>query len=402
VGKAAPAIEKPIKTCHEGMPPVALFENSRLNIHRTNSADEARMRSQPLNDVTQREVLDRGTCCRFAVCRALAVLSVLSNLASTAPLAAGDRAAPKRAPLAPNAAKGFDFETEQIAGTIQLEGAYHGVTKLVDKRSGRQVIDPRYSALNLFKLLSVNAFMGEPRSMPRMIEAAGEWVEVKWPATEMYKGEITARYEVLEPAAVNLTIRVHSLGTYAAHELFLSSYFDKALKPHVFLQPVRGAATREPEIVVPQVNDLFRGTLPVFPRDAHAARRCIDGRWDRNEFGTPTVQMCPLRRYGHCLAFMADSTKQLGVVLMSRPRDCYAISSRYHAENDADRLTNYSAFDLSLFGDDLLPGDEQSVTVRLALTSLDNDLSQPLKLYEEFLAETGPTRSPPDTKGAQP
>ena len=73
---------------------------------------------------------------------------------------------------------------------------------------------------------------------------------------------------------------------------------------------------------------------------------------------------------------------------MSRPRHCYAISTRYHADRDADRLTTYSAFDLSLFGDDLPPGDERTVKVRLAVTPLDRDLSQPVKLYREFLAQT--------------
>jgi hypothetical protein len=99
---------------------------------------------------------------------------------------------------------------------------------------------------------------------------------------------------------------------------------------------------------------------------------------------------------------MADPARQLGVVLMSRPSDCYAISSRYHAENDADRLTTYSAFDLSLFGDDFLPGDERSVTVRLALTPLDPELSQPLRLYQAFLAETEQRSGGPSLKGTQP
>ena len=90
---------------------------------------------------------------------------------------------------------------------------------------------------------------------------------------------------------------------------------------------------------------------------------------------------------------------------MSRPRDCYAISTRYHADKDADRLTTYSAFDLSLFGDDLLPGDERIVKVRLALTALDRDSSQPLKLYRAFISELNDRRNPsnkPSLKGVTP
>jgi hypothetical protein len=132
------------------------------------------------------------------------------------------------------------------------------------------------------------------------------------------------------------------------------------------------------------VNDVFRGTVLVFPRDAHAARRCVDGRWDRSEWGAPTVQMCPVRHHACPLAFLTDPERRLGAVLMSRPRHCYAISARYHAENEADRMVPYSAFDFSLFGDDLTPGDERTAQVRLALTPLDEGMTQPLEMYREF------------------
>ena len=291
---------------------------------------------------------------------------------------------------------GFHFAVEGIEGTIRLDGAYHGITRLVDKRTGRQVIDPRYSALNLFKLMSVNLVMGQPRNMERTVRASPHWVEVKWTATEGHRAEMIARYAIHRPNAVDVTVTVRSRGTYPGYELFMSSYFDKALRPHVYLK-ARGQEAGD--LVLPTVNDVFRGTVLVFPRDAHAARPCLDGRWDRNEGPTPTVQMCPVRRYAHCVAFLADPDKRLGVVLMSRPRHCYAISTRYHADRDADRLTTYSAFDLSLFGDDLLPGDERTVKVRLAVTPLDRDLSQPLKLYQEFLAQTP---APSVSKGTSP
>ncbi len=302
-------------------------------------------------------------------------------------------------PLRPNdSGDRFDFETQQIQGTIRLDGAYHGVTRLVDKRTGRQVIDPRYSALNLFKLMSVNHAMDQPRSMKRTTTHGPNWAEVKWAATESHKAELTARYEVVEPNAVDVTVTVRSEAAYSGYELFMSSYFDKVLRPHVHLEP---GTRKAPGLVVPTVNDVFRGTVVVFPRDAHAARLCVDGRWERTERGTPTVQMCPVRHYAHCLAFLVDPDGQLGVVLMARPRDCYAISTRYHADNDADRLTTYSAFDLSLFGDDLLPNDERTVRVRLAVTPLDDELSQPLKLYQAFVAETNDELDRPHASNAK-
>lgn len=292
---------------------------------------------------------------------------------------------PTKTLLKPNDTKDrYDFETEQMQGTIRLDGAYHGVTRLTDKRTGKQVIDARYSALNLFKLMCVNQVMGEPRKMQRTVKSGAHWVEVEWAATDSHQATLTARYEVVEPSAIDLTLTVRSRGTYPGYEVFMPSYFDKAFRPHVYLW-TRGR--QEAELVLPRVNDVFRGTVLVFPRDSHVARRCIDGRWDRSEWGRSTVQMCPVRHYAHCLAFMADEENQLGVVLMSRPSDCYAISTRYHADKDADRLTTYSAFDLSLFGDDLLPRDERTVKVRLALTALDSEMSQPLKLYRAYISE---------------
>jgi hypothetical protein len=278
----------------------------------------------------------------------------------------------------------FNFETEQIQGTIRLDGAYHGVTRLIDKQSGRQVIDERYSALNLFKLMSVNQIMDQPRHMERTTRISPQHVEVDWAATDGHKAAISARYEVSRPNAVDLTVTVRSKGAYRGYEVFMSNYFDKTLRPNVYLQS-RGA--KPPELVVPMVSDVFRGTVLVFPRDTHAARICVDGRWERNERDTPVVQMCPVRHYAHCVAFLTDPEEQLGVVLMLRPEDCYAISTRYFAADDADRLTSYSAFDFSLFGDDLLPGTERSVKCRLALVRLDGDLSRPLEMYKEFVSE---------------
>jgi hypothetical protein len=286
----------------------------------------------------------------------------------------------------------FEFETERMQGTIRLDGAYHGVTRLVDKATGRQVIDSRFSALNLFRLMSVNRVMGLPRTMKRTTKSAVNWVEATWPPSDAHRGEmtdrhegvITARYEIVSPQAIDLTVTVESQGTYAGYELFLSSYFDKALTPYVYLQPVRGATQADRgdvQPVVPTVNDVFRGTLLVFPRDAHMARLGLDGRWDKSH-----IQLCPVRHYAHCLAVVADAKRKLGVVIMSHPRDCFAFSTRYHAEQDSDRLTTYSAFDFSLFGNDLLPGSRRVVKIRLVLTELDEKMSQPMELYRAFVS----------------
>ncbi len=281
----------------------------------------------------------------------------------------------------------FEFETERIQGAINLNGDYHGVTRLIDKKTSQQVIDSRYSALNLFRLFSVNQGMGQPRYMDRSTSSSSGGAEAHWPATKAHLGEITARYEILRENAVDLAVTVHSAGNYPGYEILLSSYFEKRMRPHVYLQPERGSKDNKPDLVVPYVNDVFRGTLLVFPRDTHAARRCVDGRWDRSEWDAPVVQACPVRRYAHCLAFMFDPETKLAAVLMAHQDHCYAISTRYHADAAADRMTSYSAFDMSLFGNDFIPGEIRTVRVRLALAHLEEPMLKPLELYQQFLSD---------------
>ena len=235
--------------------------------------------------------------------------------------------------------------------------------------------------------------MGQPRFMGRSTAAGPDGVEIRWLPTAEHQVELVARYTVPEADAIDLRVTARSEGTYAGYELFLPSYFDPALRPRVYLRGNRyGEPEGDPDLVVPMVNDVYRGTVLVFARDPHAARRCVDGRWNRSEAEAPTVQMCPVRYYAHCLAFLTDPGELLAAALMARPRDCYAISARYFAEIEADRMAPYSAFDLSLFGNDLVPGDEVSVGVRLALLPIAGDLSRPLQYYRAFAEATAASR----------
>jgi hypothetical protein len=277
----------------------------------------------------------------------------------------------------------FDFETEQIRGSIKLDGDYHGVSRLIDKRTGLQVVDSRYSLLNLFRLFSVNLGLGTPRSMKGTIKFQADMAQVTWGATEAHRGHITARYEVREPNIVDLTITVRSQAVYAGYEILLPSYFEKSMLPHVYLKRREDAA--DADWVLPTVNDVFRGGVLAFPRDEHAARRYVDGRWSRGEYGMPYAPFYPVRRYAEPLGVMTDRDKKLGVVLMAGVRQCSGVSCRYHADKDSDRATSYSAIDLTLFGDDLVPGDERTANVRLQLLSLDGDLDRALAACRAFV-----------------
>jgi hypothetical protein len=291
--------------------------------------------------------------------------------------------------LTKNAETGaFDFDTPLMSGSIVAEGAYHGVVRLVDKRSGKQVNDARYSVLNLFKLMSVNLGMGTPRLNKREVKATDTAVEIFWPATDDHQGEITARYAVSGPDTIDLHLTLHAKGTYAGYELLLPNYFDMAMIPHVhLLRRAIGDKAPEADLVVPEFSEVYRGCSLVFPRDAHAARRPLDGRWNRSEFKANVAPFFPLRHYAQPFAFMSDPEKKHAVVLMMKRVACSAISARYYTPRIEDRATTYSAVDFLIFGDDLVSGDVRTAQVRLVLTPLDDAMSQPSAIYERFLAE---------------
>lgn len=299
-----------------------------------------------------------------------------------------DTAKPAR--LTKNAETGaFDFDTPLMSGSIATEGPYHGVVRLVDKQSGRQVNDARYSVLNLFKLMSVNLGMGTPRLNKREVKASDTAVEIFWPATEDHQGEITARYTVSGPATIDLHLTLRVKGTYAGYELLLPNYFDLAMIPHVYLlRRAVGGKNPDADPVVPEFSEVYRGCSLVFPRDAHAARRPLDGRWSRSEFKANVAPFFPLRHYAHPVAFMSDPEKKHAVVLMMKRNACSAISARYYTPRVEDRATTYSAVDFLIFGDDLVPGDVRTAQVRLVVSPLDDAMSQPLALYEKFVAES--------------
>ena len=323
-----------------------------------------------------------------SICLLPSFLAATVLVMASGPLSAQQTSGRKSILLTPDKENGFLFETDQVKGSLQPTGSYHGVNRFAFKRMERQVIDPRYSALNLFKLMARNQYMGAPRSMERVVKVMPDALEMTWPPTEQHKAEIRAHYEVSGPATVDVTLTVRSEGTYPAYEVFMPNYFDKTLRPHLYLKPAR-SPQNPPDLVVPMINDVFRGTLLVFPRDIHGARVAIDGRWDRNESNAAVVPVTPVRHYAHCLAFLVDADKTFAVVVMAHPRDCYAISARYFADNPKDRMTSYSAVDFCMFGENLLPGSRRTTRLRLALTPLDKDMSQPLKLYRDFLSSFG-------------
>jgi hypothetical protein len=83
--------------------------------------------------------------------------------------------------------------------------------------------------------------------------------------------------------------------------------------------------------------------------------------------------------------YQADPARKVAAVLMSRPEDCFAAVSGYDSPNMDDPFKSQNPLYLCLFGDDLLPGRERTVHVRLQVCSLEDGPGKPLALYEQFV-----------------
>jgi len=276
----------------------------------------------------------------------------------------------------------WSFETEDLVGTLDPTGPRHGVKTLVHKPSGLDVVHPKYDALNLFLLFATNRCMGAARALERTVEAGDDRLTVHWPPTPEHNAELTAVYRLVEPNAVDLTVTVRSNWPYPAYELFLSNYFDPVMQPHVYVQASPYSdPPDQPQWIAPQVNDVYLGTGLVFPRDFHAARRSVDGRWTGI---WALYQWNPQRCYELPLMMQVHPEQPVAAVLMARPEQCFAAVSGYNSENMDDPFKGQNPLYFSLFGDDLSPGDERTAHVRLVVTGLDDPMQRPLELYADF------------------
>ncbi len=281
--------------------------------------------------------------------------------------------------------KGWHFETQELKGFLLPEGQRHGIKSLLHKPTGIDVVHPKYDVLNFFLLFSTNHCMGTDREKERTVQATEDGIVIHWAPTEDHKAELIALYQFKEPKIVDLTVAVRSQWVYPAYEVFLSNYFDPSMQPYVYVQGSPYAdPPNQPQWIAPSVNDVFVGTGLVFPRDQHAARLSVDGRWERI---WALYQWNPQRYYAKPVMFQTDPQRRIAAVLMSRPEDCFAVVSGYNSPNENDPFKGQNPLYLSLFGNDLVIGSERTAKVRLQVTELDEVMKRPLKLYEAFLSE---------------
>lgn len=296
--------------------------------------------------------------------------------------------------------KVYAFETAEIQGTLRPgnEFPHHGLTHLVHKATGIEFVHPLYAILNLYRFMhravdgasGMDSDLGNPRQGERDVEADASSVTLRWALQDPAHPEVAIRYEVLEPATIDMTVTVTPNAAAHDFETLLACYFDPIHVPHVYLARDRfeledepGLFADEPELAPVNVNPVFRGGVLVYPRDEDAVGVSVDGRW------RDIARFSPVRRYKVPVCFQADRQQRVAAVLMSRHDDCFAVSSGYDSPDEKDRFHKHNPLYLSLFGGTLEPGVVRTARARLVVTELDEGLSQPLEHYAAFLEETG-------------
>lgn len=289
----------------------------------------------------------------------------------------------------------YEFETEALIGAIRAGHAlpHHGLIRLRHKATGVEFVHPQWSMLNIFRIMGVvpgragglGQSLGEPRNEEHSVEIGDGALTLRWRPNRERQVEVALGFAVGEPDHIDTTVTIRAEAAYGGFEVLLSSYNNPALVPHAFLArdkfelaDVPGRFKDEPELVAVTVNDAIRGGVVIFPRDPAGARIYADGRWD------PVARFSPVRRYKLPLLFHTDAARRVAAVWMTRPETCFAVGAGYDSPDPDDRFKRNNPSYLSLFGEDLKPGDERTASARLIVTELDGEMTQPLELYRKY------------------
>lgn len=293
------------------------------------------------------------------------VLSLVFMMAGVAALA---QQAPKPV-FSPGATAGeFKVDTGILRGVMREGGTSLGLVPF-EYVSGNLALAKTPGLLNYYRVFSTNHRHGDSmRGVPSVAEiTAPDTLKVRWePGTER-PFALTATYRWSVPDTLDVETVVEAQSALPDFEVFLSSY----LTDHFPITQVYAKQADGKKAFL--AADPGQGTWQMFPRNADAVRLIKDGRWThppnpvdwaiRPEFAAP-------------LLYRRDAETKIAHVVMSRPKDCFAVSTP--CSNEA----HYSMY-FSLFGESLVPGQAVRAHTRMIVAPLDE--AEIVARYEAFL-----------------
>lgn len=263
----------------------------------------------------------------------------------------------------------FLFDTGMLRGELRLDGKSQGIETLVHVPTGVEVTygDGHVGLLSPYRVFSAGLRHDKAArdwpSEPRALDDGS--VRVRFPPAPEHPLEITATYRLASEDAIDLEFEVTPQVRMPGFELFLSAYFAEGFDASVYLCSNRFARDDPPAFVPIDHNPLIDGNYLMFPRNREACLKIFDGRW---EIPPSPVDWCITRFMAAPLAMRRNAEKDLTVLMMAPPEDCFAVATPYNQE-PPDNVANHRSLYLSLFGQDVEEGKTVRARSRLVVAA---------------------------------
>jgi hypothetical protein len=255
----------------------------------------------------------------------------------------------------PGASNEFSFDTGMLRGKLRADGRSTGLSSVVHIASGTR-LDRSMGLCGHYRVFSANHRYGT---------AAWDWasqatltpdgaVEVRWTQAADRPFELRALYRWAARDALEVDTIVQAKIDLPQFESFLASYFAEGFtNASAYVRQSPGTEGK-PGFMRAEPSS---GTWLAFPRDDQAVSIIEDGRW---KFEPNPVDWVIMPRLAGPLGLRRCPGNGVTCVLMSSPRDCFALMTPFEAE------PHYSMY-LSLFGRDLKAGEVAKARVRLVI-----------------------------------
>ncbi len=267
---------------------------------------------------------------------------------------------------------GYTFDTGVLRGMLRQDGKPRGLSSVVHVATETR-LDRSVGICSHYRVFTTNHRYGTaawdwPGTSKRLADGT---VQTTWPEAADRPFEMTALYRWKDPQTLDVETTVTARKDLRKFESFLASYFDEAFpSPYVYVNE-NPEAENKPGLLLAR---RFYGNWHMYPRDAEVVHILHDGRWQIEPNPVEWTIMPPVAA-PVCLRRSAG--KNLTVLLMSPPRDCFAIATPHESE------THYSLY-LSLFGRDLKAGETAKARTRFVVAADISD-TQVLALYRQYL-----------------
>jgi hypothetical protein len=287
----------------------------------------------------------------------------------------------------------------------------HGISSLVWNEGDVELAREPF-ILNLYRMLATNTLMGEARARSHVVNTEFQnsavmsmqpVIQLRWEPWEGHPVYLAATYSVGEPNMIDLVIEIEALAPISAYEVFLSSYFQPIVAPHVIIRRQRNARDDGTAVLSAITHSPFLyGHYVSFPRDTAAAALKYDGRWNH---GSAPVIWATSPTYAVPMAIMAPSqandspnnNRNRGpvVIQMASTDTCFSVNTTYTSAEVDDIVSRHNAVYFSLFGSDLQGGERRTARLRTIVVPELPELHALLDLHWEFEREnktssTGP------------